>query len=55
MAIVERLSRYREFAAFHAKYAHADFVIDEEADRSAKNAGSAGKTAADADAFARDI
>jgi predicted unusual protein kinase regulating ubiquinone biosynthesis (AarF/ABC1/UbiB family) len=55
MAIVERLSRYREFAAFLAKYAHADFVIDEEADRSAKNAGSAGKTAADADAFARDI
>jgi ubiquinone biosynthesis protein len=55
MAIVERLSRYREFAAFLAKYARADFVIDEEADRSANNAGNAGKTAADADAFARDI
>jgi predicted unusual protein kinase regulating ubiquinone biosynthesis (AarF/ABC1/UbiB family) len=55
MAIVERLSRYREFAAFLAKYARADFVIDEEGDRSGNNPDNAGKTAADADAFARDI
>ena len=52
MAIVERLSRYREFAAFLAKYARADFVVDEDSDRSER---SSAKTAADADVFARDI
>jgi predicted unusual protein kinase regulating ubiquinone biosynthesis (AarF/ABC1/UbiB family) len=50
MAIGERLSRYREFAAFVAKYAGADFVVTDtpEARRS-------GRRRAEADAFARDI
>src|SRR4029453_14704179 len=52
MAIVERLSRYREFATFLAKYARADFVIDEEGERGTRRIE---RTAADGDAFARDI
>jgi len=52
MAIVERLSRYREFATFLAKYARADFVIDEEGERGTRGIE---RTAADGDAFARDI
>jgi ubiquinone biosynthesis protein len=57
MAIVERLSRYREFAAFLAKYSRADFVIDEDARAGGTDHGArrGGGTAADAEAFARDI
>jgi ubiquinone biosynthesis protein len=52
MAIVERLNRYREFAAFLAKYARADFVIEDE---DGNAGGRSASTAADADVFARDI
>jgi ubiquinone biosynthesis protein len=51
MAIAERLSRYRDFAHFLAKYGRADFVTQTGDDAAARST----TDAADADAFVRDI
>jgi ubiquinone biosynthesis protein len=50
MAIVERLSRYKEFAKFLAKYGRADFVASD-AEQGPRQPGEE----TDADTFARDI
>ncbi|HEY9462698.1 MAG TPA: hypothetical protein VIR54_06395, partial [Vicinamibacterales bacterium] len=52
MAIVERLSRYKDFAQFLAKYGRADILKGE---RSKDGDTNLSASAADADDFARDI
>jgi len=51
MAIAERLSRYKEFATFLAKYGRAEFVTDPDATPQ----GSSSEDNARADEFARDV
>jgi ubiquinone biosynthesis protein len=53
MPLRARLSRYRDFARFVAKYRHADFVT--QAGVAGPLAPSAGNDAADAEEFARDL
>lgn len=52
MAIAERLSRYKDFAQFLAKYGRADIV---KAERDRDTDSNPAASAADADEFARDI
>ena len=51
MAIAERLSRYKDFATFLAKYGRADFVTSSDASQPA----SSPRADANADEFARDV